>query len=157
MRRTRIDRGGRHGRRLTTQVIALLLRHGVCLGFLSPSGAYRGQLVSPESGNVFLRLALDLMEVHRVSVIDRLTLAVINRRMLGPEDFEMKGPVGGVRMTRPALRRYLALYEEAMGEVAPGEGTTRGRIQQQVEALRRWVMEGGRDDEGARVAAREVG
>lgn len=288
---------------VTTQVIALLLRHGVCLGFLSPSGAYRGQLVSPESGNVFLRLAqharfgdaafrlavarglvegklrgarvqvrrfarnhaehaaameeagealsqalrragevgemdvlrgvegaaaaayfrafgvmvrppfrferrsqhpahnevnallnlgytllagevasrleaagfdprigyyhgvrygrlslaLDLMEVHRVSVIDRLTLAVINRRMLGPEDFEMKRPVGGVRMTRPALRRYLALYEEAMGEVAPGEGTARGKIQQQVEALRRWVMDGVVEGVGEGVAARGVG
>lgn len=274
---------------VTTQVIALLLRHGVCLSFLSPSGAYRGQLVSPESGNVFLRLAqharfgdagfrlavarglveaklrdartqvrrfarnhrehaeameqaaealtqglwraeraeaidvlrgveggaaaayfrafdamvrppfrferrsqhpahnevnallnlgytllvgeiasrleaagfdprigyyhgvrygrlslaLDLVEAHRVSVIDRLTLSVLNRRMLAVDDFEVKGGYSGVRMTRAALRRYLAVYEEAMGEVAPGEATPRARIQRQVEALRRWVMGGG--------------
>jgi CRISPR-associated protein Cas1 len=96
-----------------------------------------------------LSLALDVMEVHRVSVIDRLTLSVINRRMLAPEDFEAKGKHSGVRLTRPALRRYLALYEEAMGAVAPGEGTVRGRIQRQVEVLRRWVMDGVVGSDGA--------
>lgn len=106
-----------------------------------------------------LSLALDLMEVHRVSVIDRLTLSVINRRMLGVDDFERKGEVSGVRLTRAALRRYLALYEEAMGTVAPGEGTARGRMERQVGALRRWVMDGaveartgGGEEQPARVA-----
>lgn len=42
---------------VSTQAIALLFRHGVRASFFSTSGVYRGQLVSPESGNVFVRLA----------------------------------------------------------------------------------------------------
>lgn len=86
-----------------------------------------------------LSLALDLLEAHRVAVIDRLTLSVLNRRMLGLDDFEERGSAG-VRVTRAALRRYLALYEEALGDVVPGEESARGRIQRQVAELRRRVM-----------------
>jgi CRISPR-associated protein Cas1 len=42
---------------VTTQAAALLLRHAVHVAFFSGSGRYRGQLVGPESGSVFLRLA----------------------------------------------------------------------------------------------------
>jgi CRISPR-associated protein Cas1 len=73
-------------------------------------------------------LALDLIEAHRVAVVDRLTLSVLNRRMFGLSDFEERG-VAGVRMTRPALRRYLALYEEAVGELVLREESPRGRMQ----------------------------
>jgi CRISPR-associated protein Cas1 len=270
---------------ITTQVLALLFKHGVHVGFFSSSGRYRGQLVSPESGNVFLRLAqharyadagfrltlarglvatklraargllvryarnhpeardlmdeaagqlsrslvqvdaapdgqvllgvegagaaayfrafdrmvrppfrferrskhpahnavnallnlgytmlagevasrlesvgfdprigyyhgvrygrsslaLDLVEAHRVDVIDRLTLAIMNRRMLAPEDFEDRPGEVGTRLVPAALRRYLALYEGAMRE---GEPAPRARIQEQVNALRRAVMSG---------------
>lgn len=87
-------------------------------------------------------LALDLVEAHRVAVIDRLTLSILNRRMLSLQDFEDKGAGAGTRMTRPALRRYLSLYEEALGDVAPAGESARARIQQQVDALRRRVMQG---------------
>jgi len=42
---------------VTTQGVALLLQHAVHVAFFSSSGRYRGQLVGPESGSVFLRLA----------------------------------------------------------------------------------------------------
>ena len=38
---------------VTTQVLALLFKTGVHVSFFTTSGRYRGQLVSPESGNVF--------------------------------------------------------------------------------------------------------
>lgn len=98
-------------------------------------------------------LALDLVEIHRVAVIDRLTLSILNRRMFGVEDFEERGELG-VRMTRAALRRYLALYEEALGEVVPRVESPRTRIQAQVAELRQWVMAGEVNvGEGARLAA----
>jgi CRISPR-associated protein Cas1 len=85
-------------------------------------------------------LALDLIEVHRVQVIDRLTLSILNRRMLAPEDFQDRGPRLGIRLSPVALKRYLALYEAAMGDPAPGGGRPRERIQDQINALRTAVL-----------------
>lgn len=103
------------------------------VGFDPRIGYYHGVRYGRSS------LALDLVEAHRVDVIDRLTLAIMNRRMLAPEDFEDKGGEAGIRLVPAALRRYLALYEAAMTE---GDPTPRARIQEQVSALRRSVMSG---------------
>lgn len=86
-------------------------------------------------------LALDLMEAHRVDAIDRLTLAVLNRRTFAPEDFEDRGGSLGVRFTHAALRRYLVHYEAAMGDADAESGAPRARIRLQVATLRRAVME----------------
>lgn len=85
-------------------------------------------------------LALDLVEAHRVDAIDRLTLAVLNRRTFAPEDFEDKGGDLGVRLKPAALRRYLVHYEAAMGEAAAPGDTPRSRIRAQILALRQAVM-----------------
>lgn len=87
-------------------------------------------------------LALDLIEAHRVDTIDRLTLALLNRRMFAPEDFEDRGGSLGVRFTPPALRRFLAHYETAMGESTSTGDTPRARVRSQVALLRRSVMGG---------------
>ena len=87
-------------------------------------------------------LALDLIEAHRVDAIDRLTLALLNRRVLAPEDFEDRGGTYGVRLLPPALRRYLAHYEAAMGETTTAGDTPRARVRAQVAELRRAVMGG---------------
>ena len=42
---------------VTTQALALLFSVGASVSYFSSTGRYRGQLVSPESGNVFVRLA----------------------------------------------------------------------------------------------------
>lgn len=42
---------------VTTQAIALALANGVHVSFFSSRGRYRGQLTTPASGNVFVRLA----------------------------------------------------------------------------------------------------
>lgn len=87
-------------------------------------------------------LALDLIEAHRVDTIDRLTLSILNRRMLAPEDFVDHGGSLGTRLLPAALRRYLAQYEGAMGDAPPGGATPRSRIQEQIDTLRRAVMSG---------------
>ncbi len=56
-------------------------------------------------------LALDLMEEFRPILVDSLVLSCINRNMLDPEDFE--GELGGAkRLKRPALRKFLAAWEQ---------------------------------------------
>lgn len=86
-------------------------------------------------------LALDLLEAHRVNVVDRFTLSLLNRRMFSLTDFEDHGPPKGVRLLYPALRRYLTSYEETLGEAASLEASPRAAIATQVEQLRRAVME----------------
>ncbi len=107
-------------------------------GFDPRIGYYHGIRYGRQS------LALDLLESHRVDVIDRMLLSVLNRRMFTPEDFTDGGESLGVRLTPPALRRFLGLYEAALGEPATTEGTpsARLRIESQVSDLRRAVLSG---------------
>jgi CRISPR-associated protein Cas1 len=86
-------------------------------------------------------LALDLVEPHRVPVVDRMTLALVNRRVLSPEDFEDHGGRQGVRLRPPALKRYLAHYEATLGGAFEDSGSPRGKIRAQVEGLRRALLE----------------
>ncbi len=62
--------------------------------------------------------------------------------MLSPEDFADHGGTTGVRLLPSALQCYLAHYEAGMGEAPPGADTPRGRIQDQINDLRRAVMLG---------------
>jgi len=56
-------------------------------------------------------LALDLMEEFRPVLVDSLVLAMINRRMVEPEDFTSE--LGGVKRMRPhALRKFLQTWEQ---------------------------------------------
>ena len=59
-------------------------------------------------------LALDLMEAFRHAVADRLVLTVVNREMLGAEDFRAGGERPGVFLARAAMKRYLGEYERWM-------------------------------------------
>jgi len=86
-------------------------------------------------------LALDVIEPHRADVIDRLTLSILNRRILGLDDFQDKHQ-DGVRLEPDALRRYLTVYEHAMGEASADGDNPRERIRKSVEDLRRAVMAG---------------
>ncbi|MBI5326729.1 MAG: CRISPR-associated endonuclease Cas1 [Deltaproteobacteria bacterium] len=59
-------------------------------------------------------LASDLQEEFRAPIVDRLTLRLINNRMLTQGDF-YKNPKGeGMYLTREAMKRYFAEYEELM-------------------------------------------
>lgn len=57
-------------------------------------------------------LASDLQEEFRAPIVDRLTLRLINNRMLSEGDF-YKNPKGeGMYLTRDAMKRYFAEYED---------------------------------------------
>jgi CRISPR-associated protein Cas1 len=79
-------------------------------------------------------LALDVLEVARQPVVDRLTLSLFNLGILGPEDFRQDGE-GEVRLTERGLRRYLQYYERTMITRFRG-----GRDGREV-TFRQWLME----------------
>jgi CRISPR-associated protein Cas1 len=66
-------------------------------------------------------LALDLLEEFRVPLVDRLILALVNRRVFQPEDFEERDD-GGVLLAPDALRRFVAAYEHRVRSAGPDEG-----------------------------------
>jgi len=54
-------------------------------------------------------LALDLVEEFRGPVVDSVVQLVINKRVLGPDDFEV-GREGGIYLSDRALRKFLRQY-----------------------------------------------
>lgn len=63
-------------------------------------------------------LALDLMEELRPAVADRLALSLINRRQLGPDDFEQR-PGGAVSLTDKGRKTVVVAYQERKQEDVP--------------------------------------
>lgn len=59
-----------------------------------------------------LCLALDLMEELRVPMVDRLVLAMVNRKQFSAADF-IEESSGGFRMTDDARKRFLVGYQES--------------------------------------------
>lgn len=55
-------------------------------------------------------LALDLAEEFRPALADRVVLALINRRQIGPGDFETR-PGGAVQLTEKGRRTFLDTYQ----------------------------------------------
>ncbi len=88
-------------------------------------------------------LALDLVEEFRAPIVDRLVLALVNRRVFAPEDFE-EGEDGGYRLSKEAFRRFLTAYEERLAGPTPGgtEGGWRAVFREQVGRLVRAVRWG---------------
>ena len=91
-------------------------------------------------------LALDLVEAFRHPVVDRLTLTLINRNVLGTDDFHSGGERPGVFLTPGAMRRYFGEYERWMlerpgvntgagGTTSPAGPCFRDRLKSEVERL----------------------
>ncbi len=57
-------------------------------------------------------LASDLQEEFRAPITDRLTLKLINDKMLCVEDFYRNPQGDGIYLKREALKKYLAAYED---------------------------------------------
>ncbi|MBI5185792.1 MAG: CRISPR-associated endonuclease Cas1 [Nitrospinae bacterium] len=74
---------------------------------------YLGYYHKPEYGRA--SLASDLMEEFRAPIVDRLTLRLVNNRMLAEKDFYNNPKGEGIYLTREALKRYFAEYEEFIG------------------------------------------
>jgi len=90
-------------------------------------------------------LVLDLLEVARQPIVDRLTLSLFNRGVLTPEDFQEHAD-GGVRLTEQSLKRYLQFYERVMSttfrygqDVA--SGTFRDWLRRQAGELKKAIQE----------------
>jgi len=75
-------------------------------------------------------LALDLMEPFRHPVADRLVLTLVNRGVVGEEDFHATGERSGVFLGPAPMKRYLAEYERWMLDkpAAADGGQTRPRF-----------------------------
>ncbi|MGQ9609679.1 MAG: CRISPR-associated endonuclease Cas1 [bacterium] len=90
-------------------------------------------------------LALDLIELFRQPIVDRLTLNLVNRHVFTPGDF-VKTNNGGVKLTDDGLKRYLLIYEKTMTTAVqvPGYDTNptfRKLIADQAQALRDAIRE----------------
>jgi CRISPR-associated protein Cas1 len=92
-------------------------------------------------------LALDLMEAFRHPVADRLVLTLVNREMLGSDDFHSGGERPGVFLAPAAMKRFLAEYERWMLERPVAEGVARpsfrDRLRSEVESLAAALRGGG--------------
>jgi CRISPR-associated protein Cas1 len=93
-------------------------------------------------------LALDLLELARQPIVDRLCLSLFNRSALTPEDFQTHAD-GGVRLREQSLKRYLKFYDRALttpfryGYGQGGQaGTFRDWLHRQAEQLQTAIREG---------------
>jgi CRISPR-associated protein Cas1 len=89
-------------------------------------------------------LALDLLEPFRAPLVDRLTLRLVNERILTCADFGTRVTgAGGVILLPDSLRRYLEQYEAAMTAArAAAPGGMRQALATQVESLARALRDG---------------
>jgi len=59
-------------------------------------------------------LALDISEVFKPVLVDRVIFKLINKREVGPSDFEPK--LGGLFMKETGKKKFLAAFEERLNE-----------------------------------------
>ena len=89
---------------------------------------------------------MDVMELARQPIEDRLILSLFNRKVLVRAYFDFR-PAGEVRLKEQGLKRYLEFYERAMttsfhfGRDGPSM-TFRHWLQDQAEKLRKSVVDG---------------
>src|ERR1017187_2031368 len=106
--------------------------------------AYVGFLHVPDYGRP--SLALDLLEAFRAPFVDRLTLRLINEKVLTADDFarRVNAPQpGSVVLVPVAFKRYFECYESAIREerkAAPAG--IRRAFEGEVGKLRNWLREG---------------
>ncbi len=68
-------------------------------------------------------LASDLLEEFRAPLVDRLTLFLINDRVLQEQDFYVHAPSGGTHLKDEARKRYFLHYEKFITRPVPtGDG-----------------------------------
>ncbi len=85
-------------------------------------------------------LALDLLEPFRPALADRLTLRLLNKKVLGEKDFVRRDDKAGCYLNPEAMRTYIRQYEEWVERPMPvGQErlTFRELFRRQVESLKR--------------------
>lgn len=85
------------------------------MGFMNGAGLdpHIGFLHSLDYGRP--SLALDVLEEYRQPVVDRLTMNLVNRHTITPEDFEAKEE--GMRLTQEGIKKYFKHYEAWMKDM----------------------------------------
>lgn len=93
-------------------------------------------------------LASDLCEEFRAPLTDRLTLYLINNRIIGPEDFATHAPSNAVYLGHEPRKRYFEEYEKFVSRPMPvsdekeSQMTFRRLFMRQAERLRHSLMTG---------------
>jgi CRISPR-associated protein Cas1 len=105
---------------------------------------YLGYYHQPRYGHA--TLASDLLEEFRAPLVDRLTLRLVNNRVLQEDDF-YRQTSGGMHLKRDPLKRYFAEYETFVDrdqQMPAGEPPAdfRTLFRRQAERLRRTVLTG---------------
>ncbi len=105
---------------------------------------YLGYLHHPDYGRP--SLACDLIEEFRAPVADRLTLRLLNNRILTREHFHGHATGRGAYLTREGMQRYFREYESFMSRpVGKPAGKTAGSfrrcIRSQAEKLARTIRD----------------
>lgn len=149
--RSEIPFEGRRKHPATDPVNALL-----SLGYTFAMNEIRGALeaagMDPHVGFLHVAdygrpsLALDLLEAYRATLIDRLTLRLLNQRVLTGEDFgrRVSGTErGSVVLVPEAFRKYAELYEEAVREPRPEAANgIREAFGDEAGKVRDWLRDG---------------
>ena len=87
-------------------------------------------------------LGLDLLEEHRVHLVDRFVLTLFNRRQFTLDDFQQTLEQG-TRLQPQSLQRFIKLWEERMREKTPPHNLSpREVFRKQMNALDHAIMEG---------------
>lgn len=125
--------------------LGYMLVLGEVLGAILAQGLQAGIGFLHEVSRRRPALALDLLELARQPIVDRLTLSLFNRGVLTSGDFSPQTD-GGVRLKEESLKRYLHFYERAMttpfrygpdGQV----GTFRDWVRGEAEGLKQALKE----------------
>jgi CRISP-associated protein Cas1 len=115
---------------LTNEIAGLLTSHG----FDPFIGFYHGIRYGRQS------LSLDVVEVFRQPVIDRLCLRLLNRKQITEKDFE--GGKGGLRLQPEPLKLFLESYDNNLRESNDGDCSWREHLCHQVEDLKSMIING---------------
>jgi len=109
------DRNRRPPRDPVNALLSLgyMLALGEAMAALQACGLHTGIGFLHEVSDRRPALGLDLLELVRQPLVDRLALSLFNRGVFGPAHFKEQ-PAGGVRLRPDDLKRYLALFERAV-------------------------------------------
>jgi CRISP-associated protein Cas1 len=126
--------------------LGYMLALGEVMGRLVGEGLHPGIGFLHEVGRRRPALALDVLELARQPIVDRLTLSLFNRKVLTCEDFVFQSS-GEVRLKEPSLKRYVEFWERTMTTPfhrgSDGRsGTFRTWLQDQAESLRKSIIAG---------------
>lgn len=147
---TGVLRTERRSRRPPRDPVNAMLSFGYSLLCAETAGAVVAQRLAPglgllhtPQGSTRPSLALDLMEPLRISIIDRLVIALCNRGQMTAQHFEQPTgePSEAVWLTAEGRRVFLSAYQTAMGSLTQLEDGTQCSTRCLIDRTVRWFIE----------------